>query len=63
MKDQFKATIKVKDKTSTFHKSSDTVEGLIKLIKEHGLSVSNIVKISRFEVSLDKQRGRTKSKY
>lgn len=60
---RFKATIKVGGKVSTFAKSADSVQNLIKLIKAEGLSVTNIVSTQEFKVSVDKQRGRTSSKY
>jgi hypothetical protein len=63
MKTKFKATIKVLGKTSTFSKSSDTVQGLITLVKNEGMSVSNIVSITPFNVVEEKPRGRAKAKY
>ena len=67
MKNQFetrvRAIVKVNGKTSTFTQSSDTVENLVKLVKESGLSITNIVSTQTFQVSVDKQRGRASSKY
>lgn len=62
-KDQFSAVIKVGNKVSTFPKSADTKEILLKLLSEHGLGVSNLIAVKKFDILVEKQRGRAKSKY
>jgi len=63
MKTKFRAVMSVNGKEFTFTKSSDTEMGLIRLVKEAGLSVSNIKTIQSFQVSTEKLRGKTARKY
>jgi hypothetical protein len=63
MKDQFSAVVKVGKKMTTFAKSADSLEKLELLLNKHGMSIANVVTIKTFKVSVEKQRGRTKSKY
>jgi len=62
-KDQFSALVKVGSKTTMFARAADSKELLVQLLEKHGLGVSNIVAIKEFKVSVDKPRGRAKSKY
>ena len=63
MKTKFRAVINIESKVFTFSKSSDTEMGLIKLVREAGLNISNIKTIQSFQVSTEKLRGKTARKY
>jgi hypothetical protein len=62
-KDQFSVVVKVGNKMTTFAKSADSREKLVELLEKHGMGVSNIVAVKTFQVAVEKQRGRTGSKY
>ena len=62
-KDQFSVVVKVGKLVTTFPKAADSKEQLVELLKKNGMGVSNIVTFKTFKVAVEKQRGRTGSKY
>jgi hypothetical protein len=61
---QHSALIKVGNlKPTMFPHACDTEELLIEKLEKHGLSVENIVSTKTHQVSIEKTRGRSKSKY
>lgn len=60
---RFRAIVNVYGKDIIFSKTSDTEQGLINAIKEHGMSISHIVKFESFKVSTEKRRGKMARKY
>tara|TARA_R110000796_G_scaffold226887_1_gene343407 strand:- start:568 stop:759 length:192 start_codon:yes stop_codon:yes gene_type:complete len=63
MKKQFRAVINAGGRVFTLGKSSGSEQGLIRLVKEAGYGLSNIVKMEEFSVSTEKRRGKTARKY
>ena len=62
-KTKYKADINVGGKTFTFSKTSETEQGLIRLVKSGGLSISKITQITSFQISTEKRRGKIARKY
>jgi len=63
-KTQHSALIKVGNlKPTMFPHACDTEELLIKSLEKHGLGIENIVSTKTHQVSIEKTRGRSKSKY
>jgi len=63
LKQQFKAILKVNGKNQAFSKSGDSPEAVIMLLKKEGIELSQVVSIVEFQVSNEKQRGKTARKY
>ena len=62
-KTKFKAIMNVGGKTFTFSKSSETEQGLLRLIKGDGFGIKSITQIKSFQISTEKRRGKTARKY
>jgi hypothetical protein len=63
MKNRFRAILKVNGKETAFAKSGETIQNVIDILKEEGISFRTLVRIEPFKVSVEKQRGRTPRKY
>jgi len=50
-------------KVFTLTKSGNTEQSLIKIVKESGMKLSQIVKIEPFQVSTEKTRGKSPRKF
>lgn len=63
MKKGFKAILSVRGKEQAFAKSSGTIPGLISILKDNGISLSQVIRFEEFATIVEKQRGRTPRKY
>ena len=62
-KTKFRAIMNVNGKEFTLSKSGNTEQSLIKIVKESGMKLSQIVKIESFQVSNEKIRGKSPRKF
>ena len=62
-KTKFRAIMNVGGKVFTLTKSGNTEHSLIKIVKESGMKLSQIVKIESFQVSNEKTRGKSPRKF
>ena len=61
-KTKFRAIMNVNGKEFKLAKSGNTEQSLIKIVKESGMKISQIVKIESFQVTNEKTRGKSKRK-
>jgi len=62
-KTKFRAIMNVNGKEFTLAKSGNTEQSLIKIVKEAGMKLSQIVKIEPFQVLVEKTRGKSPRKF
>jgi hypothetical protein len=59
----FRAILNVGGKEQAFAKSSGTLPGLVSILKDNGIGLSQVVRFETFDTMVEKQRGRTPRKY
>ena len=59
----FRAILNINGKQTVFAKSSNTVAGLLAMLKQEGLNISHVSKIEEFNNLKPVQRGRAAAKH
>jgi len=59
----YRAILNVGGKEQAFSKSSGTLPGLVSILKDNGIGLSQVIRIETFDTRVEKQRGRTSCKY
>jgi len=59
----FRAILNVGGKEQAFAKSSGTLPGLVSILKDNGVGLSQVIRFEEFFVTEEKVRGRAARKY
>jgi len=59
----FRAILNVGGKEQAFAKSSGTLPGLVSILKDNGVGLSQVIRFEEFFVTEEKVRGRVARKY
>jgi hypothetical protein len=63
MKKGFKAILNIRGKEQAFAKSSGTIPGLISILRDNGIGLSQVIRFEEFSTMEEGVRGRTARKY